>query len=350
MKEIQYQDFSLKAHAQNWRFNRPNMAQFELTFGCGLYCRHCYSDCYNKPALLKKELETKEVKLILNKIRAAGVIWCCFSGGDPLTRPDFLDIYACARRMGFIVTLFTNGYSMTKEIASYLKRSPPFAIEITLNAANEELYEKISQVRGSFGKVVRGIDLMLKAGLPLKIKTQITSDNFGDYFKIKKFIEILGLKFYPSFELHARLNGDLAPCRLRLAVEEIARLNGRHSLKDDCLSNSGLNQQGAGDDLFRCSISGGDGFHVDPYGDTFPCLLIRNPRFSLLVRDIASARQEVLSSVRDKKFASDSRCKGCGLREVCVWCPGRAYIETGSKESPVEYYCRLAKTLGSIYG
>ncbi|GAF88367.1 unnamed protein product, partial [marine sediment metagenome] len=117
MREIQYKTFSLRTHKINWLLKRPNVCQFELTFGCNLHCKHCYTDCYNKPAYLKKELKTREVKFILDKVYKAGVIWLCFTGGDPLTRKDFLDIYSDAKDKGFIITLFTNGYSMTEEIA-----------------------------------------------------------------------------------------------------------------------------------------------------------------------------------------------------------------------------------------
>ncbi|MFQ5868041.1 MAG: radical SAM protein, partial [bacterium] len=86
MREIQYKTFSLRTHKKNWLLKRPNVCQFELTFGCNLHCKHCYTDCYNKPDCLKKELKTGEVKFILDKVYKAGVIWLCFTGGDPLTR------------------------------------------------------------------------------------------------------------------------------------------------------------------------------------------------------------------------------------------------------------------------
>lgn len=108
MEEIQYKTFSLNTHKKNWQINNPNVCQFELTFKCGLHCKYCYTDCYNKPDYSKDELSTKEIKLILNKVYDAGVIRLCFTGGDPLARKDFLDIYAYAKIKGFIITIFTN--------------------------------------------------------------------------------------------------------------------------------------------------------------------------------------------------------------------------------------------------
>jgi len=198
MKETQYIRFSAKTHTKNWQMRCPSVCEFELTFKCGLHCRHCYTDCYNKPGLIKDELDTKKIKSILDKVHAAGVIWLCFTGGDPLTRKDFPEIYAYAKNKGFIVTLFTNACSMTEEIADALKKSPPFVIEITLNAVTRDRYELISRVKGSFERAMDGIRMITERGLPLKIKTLVTRDNLEDVPRIKKYVERLGLDFKPS--------------------------------------------------------------------------------------------------------------------------------------------------------
>jgi len=307
-------------------------------------------------------LNTKEIKLILDKIYKTGVIWLCFTGGDPLIREDFLDIYSYAKDKGFIITVFTNGYSMTKEIAQCFRKRPPFVIEMTLNAVTEDVYEKISQVNGSFVEVMQGIDLILKAKLSLKIKTQVIRDNLEELAKIKKFIKGFGLKSWPNTDLYARLDGDVTPCNLRISLQEVLSLGGK--AKTDCLNQinasnkhnknnkisepNGLNE--SGDYLFRCTIGGGDGINIDPYGNTFLCNLIRKPVFNLLKLDVKYAQNKLLSLVRGRKFATDSKCRGCQLREFCLWCPGRAYLETGNMEAPVGYYCQLAKTMAQSEG
>ncbi len=356
MREIQYKNFSLSTHKKNWRIKKPNVCQFELTFNCGLHCKHCYTDGYNRQAYLKKELDTQEVKFILDKVYQAGTVWLCFTGGDPLTREDFMDVYSYAKDKGFIITIFTNAYSMTEEIVKYLKTKPPFVIEMTLNGVTKETYEKISQVKGSFQKAMQGINLILKAKLPLKIKTQITQDNLGEAPKIKKFIQGRGLNFRPSIDLQARLDGDLAPCNLRISPEKILDLNGvKHLPDDDCRLSPPTAHRTPHTahrtpltNLFNCAIGGGDGFHIDPYGNTFACNLIRKPAFNLLKVDIDYAMNRLLPLVRNKKFISDSKCNGCNLRKDCHWCPGRAYVETGDMEAPVEYYCELARLVHRV--
>lgn len=346
MKEIPYKTFSWSAHKKNAGSKRPSVCQFELTFKCGLHCKHCYTDCYNKPAYAQRELNLKQVKAVIDKIYDAGVLWMCFTGGDPLTRKDFLDIYTYAKKKGFIVTLFTNGYSINKKIVKELKNNPPFVIELTFNAATREIYEKISQRKGSFIKVMRGIDLMLSSGLPLKIKTKVTQDNLKDLPKTKGFIKRLGLKFRPSFGLFPRLNGDLTPCDLRLSPEEIFRLNGKKKDIEEagCPSALDLSQKsGQTLPLFRCAIGGGDSLHVDPYGNTFACNLIREPSFDLLKFGVNEAMIKSLAWVRNRRFHTLSKCKDCPISYACTLCPGKAYLETRDMEAPIEYYCRLTQ-------
>jgi len=342
MRESQYNTFSLRTHKKNWLLKRPNVCQFELTFGCNLHCRHCYTDCYNKPEYIKKELDTKEVKFILDKVYQGGCIWLCFTGGDPLTRRDFLEIYSYAKDKGFIITVFINGYSMTEKITGYFKKRPPFVIELTLNAVSKDSYEKITRVKGSFEKTMQGINLILKARLPLKIKTQMTRDNLAEFHKIKKFFKGLGLRFQPSVDLQARLNGDLTPCNLRVSPQEVLNLNGKKRLAESgCERPLHAARSTLQANLFRCAIGGGDGIHIDPYGNTFLCNLIRKPAFNLIKVDIAYAQNKLLPLVRNRKFATESKCKRCKLREFCEWCPGKAFLERGDMEASLDYYCKL---------
>jgi radical SAM protein with 4Fe4S-binding SPASM domain len=340
MKETQYKTFSLKTHQKNWRINRTNVCQLELTFGCGLHCQHCYTDCYNKPRYIKNELDTRQVKYILDKVYNTGVIWLCFTGGDPLTRKDFLDLYSYAKDKGFIVTIFSNGYSMTDEIIRYFKKRPPFVLEITLNAVTPDLYEKISRVRGSFVNAMNGINLILKVNLPLKIKTQVTKENLKEITQIKKFIRGLGLKPRPSTLLHSRLDRDLVPCSLRISPEEVLSLDGKMALAGCRRPSVALSRPKM--NLFNCAAGDGDGLYIDPYGNIIPCICIREPRINLLREDIQEAHKRILNWVRTKYFTYDVKCRNCPIRDRCYNCPGKAYLEKGSLEAVVDWFCKLA--------
>ncbi|MDP8216442.1 MAG: radical SAM protein [Candidatus Kaelpia imicola] len=349
MEEIQYRDFSLKLHQKKWQKKNPVVAQFELTFGCNMHCRHCYSNCYNNSEYLKRELNTKEVIDILDKLYKEGIFWLCFTGGDPLKREDFIEIYSYAKKKGFIITVFTNAALIDKKIADYFKRFPPFCIEITLNAVTEKIYEEISQVKGSFKLALNGIENLIKRDISLKIKTQATKQNYQELDAIKEFIEKRGLKFRVSAILNACLNGDLTPVTLRLSPKKVLEINERfrlNSMQEDEMPNikfsTDVANQPPSDNLFRCAI-GLDTFHITPTGEMILCTLVREPSINLLdtTASIQESHNRLLSEIRNKKFKTNSKCKTCLYWYLCSWCPGRAKLEIADEEAPLSYFCKL---------
>src|SRR5437867_9457027 len=206
---IEYQDFSLGVHTKAEHTRTVVNAQIELTYGCNLHCVHCYTDCYNRPDLIKQELCYEEVIRILDQLAAEGCLWVCFTGGEIFVRKDFLDIYAYAKQKGFLITLFTNGTLFTEAIADYLKEQPPFSIEISCHGATEETFDRITQVKGSFQRFLKGIRLLVERGLPIKIKTKAMILNRQELDQIKAFVDGLGTQFSLSTVIYPRLIGDL---------------------------------------------------------------------------------------------------------------------------------------------
>ncbi len=329
MEETTHKKFNLAVRKNGWRLNRPKVCQFELTFKCGLHCSYCYVDCYNSPAHTKEELDTQQVKSILDKIYDAGVLWLYLTGGDPLTRPDFLEIYSYAKEKGFIVVLFTNAYSMTKEVAGYLSRKPPAKIEITLNAVSKALYEKISQVKGSFARTIRGIEVIMEAKLPLKIKTQVIRDNLEETDSIKRFVKKLGLDFWPFFGISPRLNGDFSSRDSRISPDEALRVPEIKSLLKKEISRSRVFS-------CQCLLEKKDCIYLDPYGNTFSCVVVREPSFNLLKVDVEYAQNRLSSLVRNRKSAAGKNHD---------FCAGMAYLEKSNTKGSDPYYYELAKVI-----
>ena len=178
-----YEKFSGKLHKEAAKKRLSVNGSLAFTYRCNLACSHCYGVV--EPG--KKELSTHEVFLVLDEMADAGCLWLLLTGGEPLLREDFLDIYFYAKRKGFIVTLFTNGTLLTKEIADTLKSYPPFVVEVTLYGATRQVYERVTGVVGSFDKCVSGIDLLLNRGISLKLKATLTTVNKEELVDIEAF-------------------------------------------------------------------------------------------------------------------------------------------------------------------
>src|SRR5512136_2877850 len=91
------------------RSSKPVEMTFELTARCNLNCRHCYINVpAGDTAAMKGELSFEAIRRIVDEARAMGILWCCLTGGEPLLRKDFIDIYLYLQKSGFLTTVFTN--------------------------------------------------------------------------------------------------------------------------------------------------------------------------------------------------------------------------------------------------
>jgi len=275
---------------------------------------------------------------LLDRIYGAGIIWLCFTGGDPLCRKDFLDIYAYAKKKGFLITIFTSAALVNETIAAYFKESPPFVVEVTVPAATKKTHEFITQVPGSFQRQMRGIQLLRRGKIPLRIKVLITRDNQDEIAGLRKKVAAWGSKLTVDCDICARLNGDRSPCSLRLPEHDTWWRKGSAPLKGlfQCLPSS---KKGT---VFPCAVGSGDGFWIDPRGKMFLCQLIRDPAYSLLRNSIHEAFKKNRAFFADAGYKTDSLCRACLIRDECFSCPGKALLETGDMEAAIPYYCRIA--------
>lgn len=314
---------------------RPSLCQFEVTYRCGLHCTHCLTSCYNEPVYRKAELSVRRIELLFDRLRKAGVLWLCLTGGDPMARPDFPAIYQAAKERGFLVTLFTSAFHLTSKTTEILRRYPPFAIEVTVNATTPKVYDKVVSVKGACARVKENLRSLKAEGLPVKVKMQVTRQNKGELAGVRRFAHARGWPFEASSQLYPRLNGDPSPCSLRISP---STLRPRRSTSDCFVSPSAGSDRRAV--LFGCAVTGGDGFYVDPSGNLFLCPLIRTERVNVLEQDVLSAIVRARRALEKSHFSRHAVCAQCGsLHEDCAWCPGQAFLEAGDMEAPLPYYC-----------
>jgi len=341
MTKLEYRDFSLDFHQKTASKPIPIKGQIELTLRCNLRCVHCYV----AKDKAKHELSFQEITDILDQIHQQGCLWLSFTGGEPLMRGDFLDIYRYAKRKGFLITILTNGILMVPEIVEYLAEEPPFSIDLTLNGVTQKTYESISQVPGSFRKVMEAIKMILDKKLPLKIKTKATRLNYHELDKIKHFIDSLGIEFKLNAMLYPRLDGSPEPCSFRLSPEQVISLDRFFQDNGESREND-LKEENfiPSDNLFRCA-AGVYSFHISPYGELIFCTFMRKSNFDLRKGSFKEGFYSFYPKVRSTKYQTNSRCKDCRIFYLCSQCPPLAYLENGDCEKPIDYFCQLAHKL-----
>ncbi len=340
----EYRDFSLKVHTEAGAQGRIVNAQIELTYGCNLHCVHCYTDCYNRPELIRREMSYEQLIRILDQLHEAGCLWVCFTGGEIFVRKDFTEIYGYAKQKGFLITLFTNGTLITEAIADYLKEHPPFCIEISCHGATAETFDRITQVRGSFQRFLKGVRLLVERGLPIKLKTNGMSLNKHELGQIKALVEGFGLRFRLNNAIYPRLNGDLTPTAYRLSPDEIIAIEGADrdlDREERCSAVEADLSPPPDDHLFRCGC-GTTSVHINAWGKLSTCTWVNEPRVDLARTSVAEAIAEVFARVRAARYETDTACKTCQVYSLCDKMPANAGAESGDPERPVVHFCQVA--------
>jgi radical SAM protein with 4Fe4S-binding SPASM domain len=331
---VPYSEFIHKLVTKKARI--PYLGNFELTFRCNLRCIHCYLSGLS----LKNELSTQRIKLILDQLAESGCIWLVFTGGEPLMRDDFEEIYIYAVKSGFLITLFSNGVLFRDKTLETLSSFPPQAIEITLYGASKETYQEITGNSEAFEICYQNIKRLVELNLPLRLKTMVMTKNLQDLEKIKEFALNLGLNFRFDSIINPNLKGETSYLDLRLSPQIIAELEKNEPKLIEEFYKSSLKKKIWGKQVYRCG-AGRIFFNIDPQGSLQLCPLLRSPRFSLQDITFASAWKELEKELL--RPMEDSLCKKCSIFYLCPQCPGTSWLENHTLAKPVDYFCQIAK-------
>ena len=347
---LSYKDWGerLKNEVQGGRV--PLSGTLELTVRCNLKCGHCYiTQCTFDSE--QKELSYGEICHILDEIAEAGCLWLLLTGGEPLVRKDFLDIYAYAKKKGFVLCIFTNGTLVTPELASYLKEWRPRSVEITLYGMTKDTYERFTGVPGSFERCIRGIELLAEKRVPLALKTVVSTINRHQVWQMRDYAQRLGAHFRYDPVIWPSLEGGHQPLRLRLEPEEIVRLELEDEERVKAWREFGQRKWGAmnTDCLYACN-AGLKGFFIDSFGRLSLCVSTRSPSYDLRRGTFAEAWDGFLPQVRARRASRDFPCLHCDLVSICGRCAPLAEAETGAPDSEVPFLCKLAHLRVEAFG
>ncbi|MBQ3074791.1 MAG: radical SAM protein, partial [Clostridia bacterium] len=126
----------------------PLNGTLELTLRCNLRCKMCmfrHGDDEND-FLKARELTPEQWDTLARQMQEAGVIDLLITGGEPLFREDFCEIYRRIYRYGFLITLYTNATLVDDTVMETLKELPPHKIGVTFYGASDETYESLCGV------------------------------------------------------------------------------------------------------------------------------------------------------------------------------------------------------------
>lgn len=125
-------------------------------------CPHCYAAASRRPA--PTDLTTAEALRVVDDLAAAGVRIVIFSGGEPLLRPDLLELIARARDVGLAPQLSSNGVLIDNAMASRLRRAGVGYVGVSLDGPRE-FNDAHRGLAGGFDRALAGLHAAKAAGL-----------------------------------------------------------------------------------------------------------------------------------------------------------------------------------------
>lgn len=330
----------------------------EITARCNNNCRHCY---INLPAsdreARRRELSIDEISDIADQAVDLGALWCLISGGEPLLRHDFGEIYRMLKRKGLLVSVFTNACLVTEEHVALFKQYPPRDVEVTVYGVTEETYERVTRRPGSYLAFRRGLGLLLDSGIQVRLKAIALQSNVHELASMAAFCRqrTLGsFRFDPL--LHLRYDGDpqrneeirserLSPAQIAAIEQEDGERAG--ALQRGCDKLIFPEYDGpVCNHLFHCG-AGNKSFVVSYDGVFRLCPDLWHPDciYDLRQGNVAEAWYELVPRVRDMRSDDPEfpdRCRRCSIKNLCIWCPAHAHLETGELDGFSQYFCDVA--------
>ena len=123
----------------------------ELTHRCPLHCVYC-----SNPIELTRredELSTEVWSRIFGEAAQAGVLQVDFTGGEPLARPDLIDLVGSARAAGLYVNLITSGIPLDEARLDGLIAAGLDHIQLSFQGAGEDIANEISGAKAHAQKL-----------------------------------------------------------------------------------------------------------------------------------------------------------------------------------------------------
>src|SRR5512136_1431252 len=167
----------------------PLEGSFDFTYRCNNNCRHCWVSISANSPEREIELTFDQITGIVDEARAMGCRRWAISGGEPMLRPDFPEIFDYMISKSASYSLNTNGTLITTQIARLMKRKGTKMV--ALYGATAEVHDHITRTPGSFEATLRGFTYLKEVGAGFTVQIIPMRNNYHQLNDIIRLAESL---------------------------------------------------------------------------------------------------------------------------------------------------------------
>ena len=288
---------------------------WEITNTCNYHCIYCIFNSEAKK--YEDELTTDEVKRTIKELKNNNFTYIKFTGGEPFTRKDMIEILRYASRLGFDMDISTNASLITEDIAKELKNINFPMVHVSLDGNDKYTHE---YVRGenTFERTIRGIRYLTNNYVYTRIGTVIYKENEDKLEEIVKLaIELKANEIIFSFmEAVGRLGGDetiISKRTINSVKEELENLATKY--KNQIKVKYSFTENKITEAEEYCPAVN-KFLYINNLGQVSPCTWVvsQNPEYKSELTLKNSSLTEIIKSEpiqRYLKYIEENKIKGC---------------------------------------
>ena len=284
-----------------------------ITKRCNLQCKGCYARALHRSP--EAEMSASKLRSVIAEARDLGISIILIAGGEPLTRPEILDITGDFPDIMF--PLFTNGLLIGEQTIQRLKKQPNVVPVISLEGLEAQTDERRGQ--GMYEHILNRMALLNESGVFFGTSLTVTGQNLTDITD-ERFIKGLidsGCKLFFFVDYVPAQEGteDLV-----LTDEQRKQESSRLAALRSKLP--GLFVAFPGDEeMYGGCLAAGRGFvHVSPEGRLEPCPFSPFSDTSLNDLSLKEALQsQFLKKIRESDSHLGETNGGCALWAKREW-------------------------------
>ncbi len=346
----------------------PMNGTFELTVRCNLHCRMClfrHDDSENQ-TIISQERTADEWIDMARQVAKAGTVGLLITGGEPMFRKDFEQIWEGIYRIGFQIQLYTNATLVTPEILALLRKYPPHRIGISIYGASESTYEKVCGNGDAYRLAMEGISRLSTLPSILDFRTTIIKDNLDDIDEMEEWVrqnssedhmithtnmvikpvrggcsDALSCRLDPEENIQLLLNRHIRLIEKTIGHERFDSQRIRLSVRKNASSSVGASNIS----LFGCD-AGMRAYAISWDGKMLGCQVMGVCYTEPYLTGFQTAWEKFPEKVTQRII--DVQCLECEIQGFCLSCCAMRYAETGNPVGRSEYACNNTKRLAKF--
>ena len=334
-------------HDKGAREGIPVSGTFELTQRCNFNCGMCYvHDCKQKT----DPLSADDWLNLAQQAKDAGTVFLLLTGGEPLFREDFEKIYTALAKMGFLISINTNG-SLIERYAKLFNELPPTRINVSLYGADNDAYGRLCR-NDAFDKVMSSVKQMKELGISMRFNTIFTPENISEYKKIADISKEMSIPLKPTTYTYpsVRIGSGNKDSRFtpEEAAEYISLIDEYRLDKDFYLGRAKkmlLLPKGPAENKVRCR-AGKSSYWITADGIMRPCGMMPEPDARPFEDGFEKAWQDIKAATEE--IRTPEECLTCKYSGICNVCAAMCKAETGDFGKTPRYICRMTKYLFTL--